>query len=58
MVKQDNFLADELGRNKLKPHITFMDGFRFGIGSMVGVMLVLLVTAGIAWGIIVGLKLH
>jgi len=58
MVKQDTFLADELRRNKPKAHLTFMDGFRFGIGAIVGVLLVSFLTGSIAWGLVLGFKLH
>jgi hypothetical protein len=58
MVKQDTFLADELGRNRPKAHLTFMDDFRFGIGAIVAILLVSLLTGVITWGLILGLKLH
>ena len=58
MVKSDTFLADELGRNSTKAHLTFMDGFRFGIGAIVAMLLGILVTGGIAWGMILGFNLH
>jgi len=58
MLKQDTFLVDELGRNRPKAHLTFMDGFRFGIGAIVAMLLVSLLTGAIAWGLILGLKLQ
>ena len=58
MLKKDTFLADELGRNRPKAHLTFMDGFRFGIGAIVAMFLVTLLTGSIAGGLVIGLKLH
>jgi hypothetical protein len=57
MLKQDTFLADELGRNRPKAHLTFMDGFRFGVGSIVAILLVSLLTGAIAWSMILVFKL-
>jgi hypothetical protein len=58
MVKHDNFLAEEVHLTKNRPHITYMDGFRFGIGTTIGFLAVCLVLGGLSWGIILAFGLH
>lgn len=59
MVKSSNtFLADELGRNRPRPSLTVMDGFRFGIGAMIAVLLITVIVGGLTWAMIVGVRLH
>lgn len=52
----DNFLFDAI---KTKPkHLSVGDGFRFGVGFVLGQLLVALVVGGLAWAIVVGFKLQ
>lgn len=52
---QDNFLADVVhGRSK---HITYQDGFRFGVGFSIGIILVTIVVGVLAYSLLVGLRL-
>lgn len=46
--KHDHFLADAV-----KPRsnsLGYLDGFRFGVGFFVSGLLLVLITAGLAWG--------
>ena len=59
MVKSSNtFLADELGRNRPRPNLTVMDGFRFGLGAIIAVLLITITVGGLTWALIVGVKLR
>lgn len=59
MAKNDNtFLVDELGRRKGKGALTYADGFRLGFGFAVGGLLVVLLIAGISFGLVSVFHLH
>ncbi len=60
MVKNNDstFLSDAVSARKPKANVTYLDGFRFGIGATVGVFLVFLLVGLIAWGIIASFNLH
>ena len=58
MAKHDNFLADEIRPKKPRPTITYMDGFRFGLGATIAVLLVVLTIGLVSWGIIAALNIH
>jgi hypothetical protein len=52
----DNFLAEAIApRHK---HISYQDGFRFGIGFFIAQLLTALILAGLTWGIIILFHLH
>jgi hypothetical protein len=48
--KRDNFLADAVGPRETR--LTYSDGFRFGLGFMIAMLLVTLVLGGLAWAMI------
>ncbi len=51
----DNFLFDAV---KPRPkRFSVGDGFRLGVGFIIGQLLVVSVVAGLAWAIVVGFKL-
>lgn len=52
----DNFLADVV-RPRTK-HVSYGDGFRFGVGLIIAQLLVGLIVAGLAWAIVVAFKLN
>ncbi|GEM_PF-1156366 len=52
----DNFLSD-IVRPRTK-HVSYGDGFRFGIGLITAQLLVVLIVGGLAWGIVAAFKLH
>lgn len=54
--QRENFLAQAVGPRERK--ITYMDGFRFGLGFIVANLLILLILGGLTWGLILGLHLH
>jgi hypothetical protein len=49
ITKHDNFLADAVKR---EGRLTYMDGFRFGLGLMVAHLLVAVVVGSIACGVV------
>lgn len=53
---RDTFLADAV-KPKVR-HITYSDGFRFGIGLICAQLLVALLFGGIAWLLTATLHLH
>ena len=53
---RENFLADAVGPRERK--LTYLDGFRFGLGLVVAHLLILCLVAGLAWGLIMALHLH
>ena len=52
----DNFLADVV-RPRTK-HVSYGDGFRFGIGLMIAQLFIGLIVGGIAWALVAAFKLH
>jgi hypothetical protein len=48
--KRDNFLADAVGPREMR--MTYGDGFRFGLGMMMAVLLVTVVVGALAWAMI------
>ncbi len=52
----DNFLSDVV-RPRSK-HISYSDGFRFGVGLMVAQLFIGLIVGGLAWAIVAAFKLH
>jgi hypothetical protein len=58
MAKHDNFLAEEIHPSKAPVHLSYMDGFRLGIGITVGFLAVCLVLGGLSWALIIGLHLN
>jgi hypothetical protein len=52
----DNFLADAVG-SKIK-HISYQDGFRFGVGFFVGTVAMAVVLGGLTWGLTLLLHVH
>jgi hypothetical protein len=57
LPKHDNFLADAI-HPRSSARITYMDGFRFGLGFFAAGLLVFIVLGGLTWGLIAGLNLH
>ena len=51
---QDNFLADAVHKSK---HITYQDGFRFGVGFSIGIMLVTTVVGVLTYAVLMALHL-
>lgn len=51
--KRDNFLADAVGPRTTR--LSYGDGFRFGLGFMVAVLVVTAVLGGLAWAAILWL---
>ena len=45
--QRENFLADAVGSRERK--LTYMDGFRFGLGFIIANLLVILVLGGLTW---------
>ena len=60
MPKAETFLRDAVRPVKAKPivNMTYMDGFRFGFGAFIAVLLGLLIVGGIALAAISLLHLH
>ncbi len=59
MAKEHStFLADEMGARKSRAHLTYMDGFRFGVGTMVAFLFITLLLGGLAWGMVALLELR
>jgi hypothetical protein len=54
--KKDNFLKDAI-KPPRERHITYSDGFRFGMGIMMAWLFVAVVVGGIAWALVATLKL-
>jgi hypothetical protein len=54
--KRDNFLADAVAPRQ--KGVSYLDGFRFGFGFFIALLLVGLIVAGISWGVIVALNIH
>jgi len=52
----DNFLSDVV-RPRTK-HVSYGDGFRFGIGLITAQLLVGLIVGGLAWALVVAFRLH
>ena len=52
MAKSETFLRDAVRPTKTKtqtvPTVTYMDGFRFGFGAFIAVLLGLLIVGGIS----------
>ncbi len=53
----NDFLAD-INRRKPAHHVTYGDGFRFGIGLFTAHLLLLLLVGGLAWALVIAFKLH
>jgi hypothetical protein len=53
---RDNFLAD-IAR-PVSRRMTYGDGFRLGVGIITAQLLVAVLIGGVAWGLVVALKLH
>jgi hypothetical protein len=60
MAKSETFLRDAVRPVKAKPvvNMTYSDGFRFGFGAFIAVLLGLLIVGGIALAMISLLNLH
>jgi hypothetical protein len=54
--KRDNFLADAVGPRAFR--VTYGDGFRFGLGFAIAIMLITLVLGGLTWAAILWLPWH
>jgi hypothetical protein len=52
----DNFLSDVV-RPRTK-HISYSDGFRFGVGLITAQLLIGLIVGGLAWALVAAFKLH
>lgn len=62
-AKSETFLADAVGRRPGpvgigSRRLTYGDGMRFGIGFIVANLLILSITGGLAWGIMLVLAKH
>jgi hypothetical protein len=57
--KKDNFLKDAVKPERAAKvrHITYGDGFRFGMGMMIAGLFVSVVVGGLAWALIAAFKL-
>lgn len=53
----NNFLAD-INHRKPVHHVTYGDGFRFGIGILTAHLLIALILGGLAWALVIAFKLH
>jgi gamma-glutamyl phosphate reductase len=60
MAKSETFLRDAVRPTKAKPvvNLTYTDGFRFGFGAFIAVLLGILIVGGIALAAITLLHLH
>lgn len=52
---RENFLAEAVGARQRR--LTYMDGFRLGLGFMVAVLFVVLVLGGLIWAAVALLHL-
>ena len=56
--KHDNFLADAITAKETKPHISYWDGFRFGVGFFLSGVVMSLILGGLAWAIVAAFHMH
>ncbi len=54
--QRENFLADAVGPRERK--LTYSDGFKLGLGFCMAHLLVVCVVGGLAWGLVVLLKIN
>ena len=51
-TKSDSFLRDAIHPEKRHQTLTYMDGFRFGFGAVIAILLAALIVGGIAYATI------